>query len=585
MGSNDPTISLLRAQWTNPSDVLSVLLIIGGDLVQKALAQTSGGPVTPVCLSFGWVAYSLTALVGVVGDGRLLPPPDYPAMVFNLKNGYKRDNRNWVVGRIVRDNEIFMSKKCPLDGKGIRIAVYEACPSRSASTNPGSGRVRSIAGIVMLLQFGIAAIPWIIDREWGVLMITLIGTALAVAAGALPQWKVEKLPARKTSRKNFALTSGNGSRDIMIVLGCGNSLDLEELAAAETPRSTRLWETVTYLSAPIFESNGRARTHPKSEEPMRRSKVFRGIPIGHWITLLICVLQCFWWLALLITVAGLRSHAWYLLLVGVLGMFQNATIAGISRSPSKRGLPLKRIDTIDTRSVMDGLMDYEFIYKDYGGEKDSASARHLLREFFPGDLHPEEKAWWNGNTSEYDDIRVKEARSYRAREPPRTRIGRLNTSTTTSLKEKSIMRNPFPAYHPPPSSSYGSTVDYNYSSGLVPVQPLPKQETYSTQPSSPASHSPHPRPFSVPEVPSGFNSGNKSARNSYGSGSTGQFQRSSKALYSASHMMSTGGGRESGPPVTNFGHTTSEPQRHDTESSAVALGANDFSITPSPDWV
>lgn len=35
-------------QWHNPTDVFSVLLILGGDVVVRALAQLSGSPVTPV---------------------------------------------------------------------------------------------------------------------------------------------------------------------------------------------------------------------------------------------------------------------------------------------------------------------------------------------------------------------------------------------------------------------------------------------------------------------------------------------------------------------------------------------------------
>jgi hypothetical protein len=126
-GSNAPTGSQLAGQWENPSDVLSVLLIIGGDIVQKALAQTSGGYFTPVCFSFGWVAYSLNALISIIGDGRLLPEPDHTVKVFNLKNGYVRENRNWIIGRVLRDNTIRLNKTRPLGGNGIRISVYDAC--------------------------------------------------------------------------------------------------------------------------------------------------------------------------------------------------------------------------------------------------------------------------------------------------------------------------------------------------------------------------------------------------------------------------------------------------------------------------
>jgi hypothetical protein len=40
-------------QWKNPSDVFSVLLILGGDVVGRALAQVAGSPVSPVAFSFG----------------------------------------------------------------------------------------------------------------------------------------------------------------------------------------------------------------------------------------------------------------------------------------------------------------------------------------------------------------------------------------------------------------------------------------------------------------------------------------------------------------------------------------------------
>ena len=56
----------LRDQWFNPGDILSLLLLIGGDIVQKAIAQLVGHEVrlpgssiqlslTPVAFSFGWV--------------------------------------------------------------------------------------------------------------------------------------------------------------------------------------------------------------------------------------------------------------------------------------------------------------------------------------------------------------------------------------------------------------------------------------------------------------------------------------------------------------------------------------------------
>lgn len=40
-------------QWSAPSDVFTVLLILGGDVVARALAQLVGSRITPVAFSFG----------------------------------------------------------------------------------------------------------------------------------------------------------------------------------------------------------------------------------------------------------------------------------------------------------------------------------------------------------------------------------------------------------------------------------------------------------------------------------------------------------------------------------------------------
>lgn len=42
-----------KAQWKHPSDVFSVLLLVGGDVVAAATAQLAGGWITPVAFSFG----------------------------------------------------------------------------------------------------------------------------------------------------------------------------------------------------------------------------------------------------------------------------------------------------------------------------------------------------------------------------------------------------------------------------------------------------------------------------------------------------------------------------------------------------
>jgi len=51
----------LRGQWSNPNDIFTILLLVGGDIVQVAIAQLCAGPIThltPVAFSFGWVSFS-----------------------------------------------------------------------------------------------------------------------------------------------------------------------------------------------------------------------------------------------------------------------------------------------------------------------------------------------------------------------------------------------------------------------------------------------------------------------------------------------------------------------------------------------
>lgn len=57
----------LAAQWSNPADILSVLLLLGPDIVHRAIAQLTGRVVTPVAFSFGWVTYSVASLARIFG--------------------------------------------------------------------------------------------------------------------------------------------------------------------------------------------------------------------------------------------------------------------------------------------------------------------------------------------------------------------------------------------------------------------------------------------------------------------------------------------------------------------------------------
>lgn len=66
-GPTGGVTAFLSAQWTNPGDILSVLLLLGPEIVQRAVAQLAGRAVTPVAFSFGWVAYAASALLSTFG--------------------------------------------------------------------------------------------------------------------------------------------------------------------------------------------------------------------------------------------------------------------------------------------------------------------------------------------------------------------------------------------------------------------------------------------------------------------------------------------------------------------------------------
>lgn len=55
--SFDPSVTSheFRDQWIHPGDVFTVLLIVGGDVVARALAQLAGSGLTPAAFSFGTV--------------------------------------------------------------------------------------------------------------------------------------------------------------------------------------------------------------------------------------------------------------------------------------------------------------------------------------------------------------------------------------------------------------------------------------------------------------------------------------------------------------------------------------------------
>ncbi|KAI0367092.1 hypothetical protein BV20DRAFT_970967 [Pilatotrama ljubarskyi] len=352
--STEPYFAAEKASWRSPDDILSILMIIGGDIVQRAVAQLAGsGPwhFAPVAFSFGWLAYSVSALTSAVGDGRLLPQPDFPAYVVNAKTGYVRENASWVLGRLLRDHE-----KRTFKGGSLTVAFYRTTPG-GRSGQPARDWVYWGGVAVIIAQLGIAVIPGVFSGNWIVLMITVGGTFLALLASGLPQWREEKYAARlvdpKKGREVVCITRGNGSTFAMVVISDRTGIRLEDLAGGRDKRRTS--------------------------------------------TSVISALLCILWVVLLLTVEGLDGDAWYLLAIGTLGMVQNVVAAGAPRSAEALGLHFETISKDDAihgkgAKVMEILKRAE--------EKEMGVGLCMLPLFFPGDLRPDEKIYWDRKRAE-----------------------------------------------------------------------------------------------------------------------------------------------------------------------------------------
>lgn len=321
------------------------MLVMGGDVIQKALAQLSGGVFVPVAFSFGWVTYSVSALLSTVGDGCLMPPhPDYPSIIVNAGNGYARTNNSWILGRILRDIE----RRQGHVNTSLTVSVYDAEGPAGAAGVPIHDWIWHSGLIAILIQFTVATIPWVTHQNWTVLLITTMGTLLALAGGALPQWKAEKWACRRNSDKIYSLTRGNGHKLVVVIRSKGVGLNLEDLAIA--------------------------RVHPSS---------YTRIALG--------ILACLW-IVFLIIVAGLKENTWYVFFIGCIGMGQNIVVAAAPRDPSAFGIHLKHVRNFRAQKVMQALKDTE---QDPRTELPQVGAS-LLHVFFPGGLREDERIYWKG---------------------------------------------------------------------------------------------------------------------------------------------------------------------------------------------
>ncbi|KAJ5780589.1 hypothetical protein N7457_005749 [Penicillium paradoxum] len=418
----DETAASFREQFVNPSDLFTILMIIGGDVILLALAALSGGTITPVTFSFGWASYAISAVLSAQGEDSLMPSSsDFSLRVINLSNGYMRFNRSWALGRVFQNYEYWMPPEVdqllqnhpvlyqdeeagmtdPEVLKGTAVAETDVKPRKFVSPHqarlcvavyewaldgphrvakPGHDWVYWLGIVVTVLQIAISAIPFGLYKDWSIFLVTVGGSLLAYASGALPQWRKEKWACRTLEgRKDVALTLGNGTRHVVVVRGAKGGLDLEDMAGGQ-------WSN-------------------DEEGPKRKHPWMRLMNSGNTTRMLTFVLAVLW-LMLLLASMGIQDHGWYLLAVGGIGILQNLIAAGAPRQPAMLGVPIRpamRPSSGDEASstpmvfaefkLMHTLMELELDFKGAG--------RALLPEFFPGGrLLPWEEKWWSTDEPE-----------------------------------------------------------------------------------------------------------------------------------------------------------------------------------------
>lgn len=308
-----------------------------------------------------------------------MPPPDTACKVIHGKTGYVRDNTSWIISRLVRDfnawkysvdkddviskrldsiiNEKHQIMKAKADEKhkgsgqsiprpkqaGLCVSVFTA--QKAEMGTPGYDRLYWAGIATIILQLGIAVIPCGLFGDWCIVTVTAIGTLLALATGALSQWKHEKWACKINSSKPVVLTRGNGSQHAIVIIGGGNSLDLEDLATGQTSIDFSTSLSVRFA----------------------------------------LILLATFWILLLVTAASIKENTWYLVAVGGVGMLQNVFVAGSMRNPKSYGTELKFVNAFGQPSVMDSLFEIEKIYPCLGNS--------MLATFFPGKLMAHEDKW------------------------------------------------------------------------------------------------------------------------------------------------------------------------------------------------
>ncbi|KID86050.1 hypothetical protein MGU_06742 [Metarhizium guizhouense ARSEF 977] len=333
------TTEWLQKQFTNPQGIASILLLIGGDIIQKAIAQLAcNAPpsvpyFTPVIFSYGWVSYAFISVANAFGSADYFPKPDYPATVVTVASGDRRENQSWIIGRLLRDLEREIDPTGDITNRAakggerphaLHIAAFVIDPKIGATFEHKRDRVWWSFVYFLILQLFVAVCPLIpyptrksSNPNFYILIITVIGNLLAVLTGAVHTSKIQKFGnGRCDSKTPYIITRGNGHNIAIVVLP--NSFDNEEMehGQAVPKAASRL---------PYFDRLAAASYRPSNTRAV------------------LTMILAFAWVALLLMIGGSTEDSWFLLLVGAIGMAHNVYVASAARTSEAHGIPLKRL--------------------------------------------------------------------------------------------------------------------------------------------------------------------------------------------------------------------------------------------------
>jgi hypothetical protein len=236
---------------TSPSSFhpfIPVLFLLGPNIVHHALASVAG-PSTQyddVAFSFGWLSYALTSLPPLFSaERKILPEPEIRgALLLNMTTGQTRENRSWLLSRVLKDLESQADSKV----EGLCVTVFNAVDGaeRIPTQNdfwPNDGFVEQII---------VAVIPLLVYGNPMVLLITCLGQLLAHITARLPAWKAEKYAVTRQPRDegtNYALMRGDGHRHVFVI--CNKSADTFHLGnlAIGAPLEALDWRNMLAISS------------------------------------------------------------------------------------------------------------------------------------------------------------------------------------------------------------------------------------------------------------------------------------------------------------------------------------------------